>query len=339
MIEKRNRFKTIYPDKYFADEDDLPAMEVYLRSINFITADEKVISATVPGAGNMNYVLRVKTDNRNFIIKQSRPWVEKYPSIDAPIERISIEAQYYNSIKGLSDIELHSPEIYHFDIDNFILLMEDLGSVKDYTYLYDADAVIADEDVVVLASYLSRLHSVNADGFPDNLAMRKLNHTHIFNYPFDSKNGLDLDDIQDGLNGLAINENTDPELLEIIASTGDIYLATDGKVLLHGDFYPGSWMKSQNLFVLDAEFGFVGPAEFDLGVFIAHMKMSFQVDDKVELFLKNYRQSESINHTLAYKFAGIEILRRLLGVAQLPLKLTIEQKAKLMSEAQGWILS
>ena len=40
------------------------------------------------GAGNMNLALRVTTrDGRSLILKQGRPWVEKYAHIPAPFER------------------------------------------------------------------------------------------------------------------------------------------------------------------------------------------------------------------------------------------------------------
>jgi len=339
MNEMRNRFKDKYPEKYFVDQDDLGSMTEYLISRKFLNDDEHIVSAEVPGAGNMNYVLRVKTNVRSFILKQSRPWVEKYPSIDAPVQRIEIEAKYYDHVKTSWKMENHSPKIYDFDLDNYILLMEDLGEVKDFTSLYESGDVIGDEDIITLANYLHVLHSVKANGFPDNMEMRKLNHTHIFNFPFDSNNGFDLDTIHDGLGSLTVNELTDPKLVEVIRNIGDLYLGNDGGNLLHGDFYPGSWMKSHKLFVLDAEFGFVGPAEFDLGIFIAHMKMSFQTQDKVSLFLHHYDQHNKTDLELAGRFAGIEILRRLLGVAQLPLQLTIEQKAELIAEARAWIMS
>lgn len=339
MLEKRKRFREIYPNKYFADESDLLSMASYLNSINFLSSEEKVISAEVPGAGNMNYVLRVKTDTRSFILKQSRPWVEKYPSIDAPIERISIEADYFNCL--LLDVILkhHSPQVYHVDQSNFILLMEDLGDVIDYTYLYDNQSVLESDILESLAGYLSALHGLEVREFSSNMNMRKLNHEHIFNYPFKSDSGFDLESVQEGLSELVVNETTDPKLIQTISNMGDRYLSTQGGSLLHGDFYPGSWMKSsKTLYVIDAEFGFLGPREFDLGVFIAHMKMANQKDKTVDRFLELYKQGNSVDTHLAYSFAGIEILRRLLGVAQLPLDLAIEKKSKLIALAKEWVM-
>lgn len=48
-------------------------------------ADEVVEGVEREGEGNMNCVVRVMTSRRSFILKQSRPWVEKYPGFAAPL--------------------------------------------------------------------------------------------------------------------------------------------------------------------------------------------------------------------------------------------------------------
>lgn len=337
MKNKRIRFTSIYPEKYFADKDDLVEMDTYLRSIGFLDVEEQINSVEIPGAGNMNYVLRIKTSERSFILKQSRPWVEKYPSIAAPIDRVSLEALFFDSLQGAKELQYHTPQLYHVDHDNYVIIMEDLGDVIDFTYLYESGAEILDEDILSLTKFLSGLHSIKTKKFPANIEMRTLNHEHIFNFPFDSNNGFDLDAIQSGLSSLRINESTDTELVNNIKELGQSYLSLDGTALLHGDFYPGSWMKSDKLYVLDAEFCFVGPREFELGVFIAHMKMANQPESKIELILNEYRHSSAIDTLLVYRFAGVEILRRLLGVAQLPLTLLLDEKARLVDQAKEWV--
>lgn len=337
MEEKRKRFKALYPDKYFLDQRDQVAMASYLYANGFIKPGEEITSATIPGAGNMNYVLRVITNERSFIVKQSRPWVEKYPSIDAPIDRINIEGAYYKSFENKQALTNASPKLHLIDSDNFIMILEDLGDVSDYTYLYKHGSDISDADIRSLANYLSALHNLEVIDFPSNMEMRKLNHEHIFNYPYKSDNGFNLEDVQIGLSALSINEKTDALLVALIQKTGQNYLGS-GSSLLHGDFYPGSWMKSDKMYVLDPEFGFVGPPEFDLGVFIAHMNMANQRQESIDEFTAMYGGVNTFDNNLAHRFAGIEILRRILGVAQLPLPLTIPQKAKLINRAKSWII-
>jgi 5-methylthioribose kinase len=70
--------------------------------------------------------------------------------------------------------------------------------------------------------------------------MRKLNYEHIFEYPFKMENGFDLDGIQLGLQALAIPW-LNQQLKDKIGCIRTLYLSK-GKYLLHGDYYPGSWL-------------------------------------------------------------------------------------------------
>jgi 5-methylthioribose kinase len=74
-----------------------------------------------------------------------------------------------------------------------------------------------------------------------NTELRTLNYEHIFEYPFKEENGFNLDDIQDGLQELALPYKR-CRIKENIERLGSLYLSK-GKYLLHGDYYPGSWLK------------------------------------------------------------------------------------------------
>jgi len=50
-------------------------------------------------------------------------------------------------------------------------------------------------------------------------------------------------------------------------------------------------------------------------------------------------KNERLNGARVEAFAGVEILRRFYGVAQLPLALTISEKEKLTLSAITWILA
>ena len=86
-------------------QNDLSGIEQYLSRSGWIRADEKVVSIEKPGEGNMNFVVRVKTNQRQFIVKQSRPYVEKYPQIEAPIERIATEAAINQHLSGYPELQ------------------------------------------------------------------------------------------------------------------------------------------------------------------------------------------------------------------------------------------
>ena len=62
-------------------------LEDYLRANGWLDAPLEGVARA--GEGNMNLVLRAcSATGRSIIIKQSRDWVEKYPDIAAPGDRI-----------------------------------------------------------------------------------------------------------------------------------------------------------------------------------------------------------------------------------------------------------
>jgi 5-methylthioribose kinase len=39
--------------------------------------------------------VRIRFDRSSYILKQARPWVVKYPHLPAPVERVPVEAAFY----------------------------------------------------------------------------------------------------------------------------------------------------------------------------------------------------------------------------------------------------
>ncbi len=285
----------------------------------------------------MNFVFRLTTNLRSIIVKQSRDYVQKYPQIKAPIERIFTEETYYQQITPIQILSSFSPKVLIVDKTNHLMLMEDLGRGSDYTHLYKRGSIISEEELLPFTVYLNALHDIEPTHFIDNSGMKSLNAEHIFNYPFLVDNGFDLDMIQEGLQALAINFKTNEPLKNAIATINKRYLST-GKYLLHGDFYFGSWLKvADSPKVIDPEFAFCGDREFDLGVMIAHLKMAQQPTSLINRVLENYIHRVDIKLLNAY--IGCEVLRRIIGLAQLPLELGLEEKKTLCYEAQTLILA
>jgi len=118
----------------------------------------------------------------------------------------------------------------------------------------------------------------------------------------------------------------DKQLFAAVDRLGEIYLRPDNShvTVLHGDYYPGSWLSTSEGFrVIDPEFCFFGPPEFDLGVMLAHFIFCKAAADPltVEQIIEMYRQvnTSELSIPLIKGFAGVELIRRLIGVAQLPL--------------------
>lgn len=309
--------------------------EMCLNALGFLDLNqERILSIEKPGEGNMNVVLRIRTNTRSFIVKQSRPFVQKYQDITAPIERIDVEFQFYKAVTN-KVIAPHIPKILAYNADNYLLILEDLGDCKDMSYLYD-DKTMDSSQLHELIDIAAEIHKSKPTAYPENMDLRLLNHQHIFVLPFLKDSDFHLDTIQNGLQELALIYRNDTPLKTEIAKVGEQYLSK-GDTLLHGDYYPGSWMtKEKHTYVIDPEFSFMGFAEFDIGVMAAHTIMTTMNIDCLET-VKN-RYPKTLNGNLLTKVAGIEIMRRLIGLAQLPLKRSIEEKKLLLKMARTLIL-
>lgn len=334
---------------------EVEMLRSHLVALGWIDAASSIQGLSSPGAGNMNHTLRVHLQGYSaptFILKQSAPYVAKYPEIPAPIDRDQSEAAFYQSISANLALAERCPNLLGHDQANHLLCFEDLGAGLDFTHLYPQEAAsAADATQAVqpalegLLTWLSQLHrqpvaSATAPAIPSNSAMRELNHEHIFALPFTANNGFaEFEEVAAWQAELL----QDSQVLERIEVLGALYLGARNSALdcsmalLHGDFYPGSWLQaskaSEQVHIIDPEFGFVGPAEFDLGVFSAHL--TFAGCNKVELqkLLQSYRPPANFNPQLAAQFAAVEIMRRLLGVAKLPMHTSVATQVRWLSDA------
>ncbi len=284
------------------------------------------------GSGNMNVVLRVFFAEGSAILKQSRPWVEKYPQIAAPFNRAASEAAFYYLSAVEEQVAARLPLLLDYNAEANALIMEDIGTGGDYVSLYGGET-LAEDALSALIEFLRSLHAVTYAPHERvalaNPEMRALNHEHIFRLPLDPKNGLSLDDFTPGLAEAAELLWQDGDYCARIQELGAVYLE-DGETLLHGDFFPGSWMRGlDGPMVIDPEFGFFGMPTFDWGVFLAHMLLSAQPLAHIQAVL-DASKAAGFETAQVAGFAGAEIMRRLIGVAQLPLQFDLTGKQSLL---------
>lgn len=328
--------------RFTLDATQLPELQQYLQQRRWIAPAEEVLSARKPGEGNMNYTLRIRTNFRTFILKQARDYVEKYPDIPAPSQRAVIEGQFYELIQTHESLRAMTPELSGMDEDNKVLMMEDLGESSDFSNLYAGDQSLTQAEITALMGFLGALHRIGPGDSRFDLSnrdMRALNAEHIFRYPFLEDNGFDLDQITPGLQAAAMPYKTDADLKRQVAALEAHYLA-DGQQLLHGDYYPGSWLRTLNgVKVIDPEFCFFGPAEFDLSVMLAHSYLTQQPEAVREAILGQYPNDLMVDQALCRKLTGVEILRRVIGLAQLPLSMDLPAKQALLAQAREMVMA
>ncbi|MBY0305735.1 MAG: phosphotransferase [Sphingomonas sp.] len=286
-----------------------------LRALGWLAPDEALSDVTTAGDGNLNLVLRVSAGSRSAILKQARPWVEKYPTIAAPVARSAVEASFYRLVHAAPALGAFMPQLLGVDPAWHLLLLEDVGRQADSAALYhraSADPAARAR----LVAFMAGLHALAVPhaAMPDNRAMLVLNHAHIFTLPF---------------------AQADRDLAATASLLGDRYLLGAGP-LLHGDFFPGAWVYGDDgVKVIDPEFCLFGPPEFDLGVMVAHLIVAGDEVDAPNALSAAYQSASggAVDAALVGRFAGIELWRRLHGVAPLPAPIDDQQKAALTALA------
>ncbi|CAH1002495.1 Methylthioribose kinase [Neolewinella maritima] len=338
MNELADRFTAATGSPFYLTADDPERIEAYLQQLGYLIHGERVVAVAPAGEGNMNVTLRVMTSRHRFILKQSRPWVAKFPQLDAPVERILVEHSFHRAIVTDRYLANKMPELLKADEKNYVLLLEDLGDAGDLTTVYQQDDGMSRGQLATLLEFAGKLHRRTPADFPANDKLKTLNHAHIFDLPLRADNGFPLDAIYPGLARVAQPYQHDEALRRVVAGLGARYLAT-GTTLIHGDFYPGSFLDAEDgLYVIDAEFAHLGRPEFDIGVLMAHLLMSRASEKRILQIDTDYGKPPGFEVALARQFCYVEIIRRIIGIAQLPLSLTLDERSRLLERARAGLV-
>lgn len=337
----RAAFTESHKDVLILDRASPASVGGYLLARKLAEPAELPCRLDPAGAGNMNLTMRVTLGVRSVIVKQGRPWVEKYDHIAAPWERTLTEGLFYQTARAVPAVSSRMPTLVDLDEHNHVLVLEDLGSDGDYTSLYTGRA-ISDLDLGDLLAWLSALKALIPPASQQrafsNTRMRALNHEHIFRLPLAEENGLDLDAVSEGLGAAADELKRDRIYCSRVSALGREYLA-DGCSLVHGDYFPGSWVRTRaGARIIDPEFCFRGAREFDYAVMLAHFALARTKQAVAERVMDAVRV-EGLDEQLLFGFAGTEVMRRLIGVAQLPLPYGMDVKRRLLDLSRSLVLA
>ncbi len=150
-------FARVLPNAYFLDPADLAGLERYARQQGFIRPTQSLQSAQKAGEGNMNLTLRLTTAEGSLILKQARPWVEKYPQIAAPADRTLVEIAFYETAAKRAALGDAMPRLLGSDPASRVIALQDLGEAQDFTPLY-AGGTLTRAELDSLVAYLKVLH-------------------------------------------------------------------------------------------------------------------------------------------------------------------------------------
>ena len=339
MTKLQDECIAAHPEFPWLEAGNVEQLEAFLEDRHWLRAGEGLYACDEAGEGNMNLTLRLRTDQRTMILKQARPWVEKYAHIGAPWDRILFEQRFYERVASLPKVAAAMPRLMATDVDARVIVMEDVGEGGDFTDLYSGRR-ITEEELRELAQYLRALHDGTRSRPDSDLAnreMRALNHERSFVEPLDPDNLVNLEIHELWLRDEAAKLWDDGAFYAAVQIVGERYLK-DGPCLVHGEFFPGSWLRAEDgIKVIDPEFCSYGDAEFDLGVCLAHLRLSEQDFDFAKAFLAAYvgQVGDSrLDMEWVARYAAVEVMRRIIGVGQLSIPPTQGLRARLLKHSR-----
>lgn len=296
-------YKALTPDTLATRLSGLPAL---LQRVGPNVMDWKIQEV---GDGNLNLVFIVEGSKGSVIVKQALPYVRLVgDSWPLPLYRAYYEhkALVRQATRNPGTV----PEIYHFDNEQALIVMEFLSPHTILRY-----KLIAGERVQGLGDFLgkfcartafrgSELSMKSGDKkadvslFAGNIEIPAISEALVFTDPYfnaeRNHHTADLDTIVQNLRGDA----------ELKARVQEMFMcfASNTETMVHGDLHSGSVMSTaSDSKVIDPEFAQYGPMSFDLGMLTANFLMAYfsqpghrnatELDDYQEWILTVIRDS------------------------------------------------
>ena len=321
------------------------------------------------GDGNLNTVYRVSDaarPERSVVLKHAPPYIKILgPEYPLSIERLTYESRALDIYNQFARGTV--PELYYFDAETAVIAMEDLRDAQ----VLRADLIAGRVDtgiaeqigrfmgIVHSRTYIENLDSTAVQHYRQqfaNTTMQSITADYVFTFPYTEH---ETNFWTPGLEPDVQRLKADTDFLRQAAYLKQIFL-TAQQAVTHGDLHTGSVLVQNNTAkVIDAEFAFYGPVGFDLGLFWANYLLSYfshQDTLDVQSALKTVIAKTWHTYTLEFRtvdatlkeqtlqqifheavgFAGLEMLRRLIGaahvkdiegIADIPKKLRVERAA------------
>lgn len=259
---------------------------VYLREQlpEFFDANAPLIAREI-GDGNLNQVFIVRNERdpqQALVLKQALPFLrvagESWPLTR---ERVRFESQalllYNKIVLGLA------PEVYLYDAEMSVLVMEYLGSHEvmrkplvsrarfpqfaDHISTFLAEVLFKTSDL-----YLSGLEKKTLQAQFINPHLCKIQEDFVYTNPYMSSPENQWNpEIDAEVREVRSNSTLKFAIAEMKAS----YM-TQTQALIHSDLHTGSIMVNEtDTRVIDPEFSFFGPMGYDLGALFANLVLNY----------------------------------------------------------------
>ncbi len=256
----------------------------YVRNLpDFFTAGGELSSHEI-GDGNLNLVFHIREDatGKSVIVKQALPYArvvgESWP---LTLDRARIESEALGiQAKYAPDLV---PNVYHFDADLALTVMEDLSD-----HVIMRKGLIAGNRYPEFAKHIGRFlartlfftSDIGAHPYEKkalvgrfiNPELCKITEDLVFTDPYEDAdtnnfNPLIREEVEAIWNNAALKKE--------IAHLKYGFL-TKAQALLHGDLHTGSiFVTETSTKVIDPEFAYYGPIGFDIGAVVANLLLNY----------------------------------------------------------------
>ena len=321
------------------------------------------------GDGNLNTVYRISDaahPERSLVLKHAPPYIKILgPDYPLSTDRLTYESRALDVYNQLASGSV--PIQYSFDAEIAVIAMEDLRDARVLRVDLIAgkvDTAIAEQigrfmGLVHSYTYVENLDSATAQHYRQqfaNTTMQSITADYVFTFPYtEHETNFWTPGLETDIQKLKL----DTDFLHQTKHLKRIFLTAQQGVT-HGDLHTGSVLVQGNMAkVIDAEFAFYGPVGFDIGLYWANYLLSYfshQGSLNVQSALKTAIRKTWETYTTAFTtadstlkkqtlqnifheavgFAGLELLRRLIGAAHvkdiegivdIPRKLRVEKAA------------
>lgn len=374
-MSRRAEFEAEHPEVHVLSADQAGRVDLVMGAVGWLGDEEQVTTCASLG-GESSTVMRVELQElrggwRTAVLKQSLPWLRRDESVAMPADRWRGERAFYAEVARVPEAAAWMPRLMAADEARFLLLLEDFRGASTLTSLYGGGS-LAKGAAEVLGAFLRALRCGTRGERNAQFGhggMKALSHRLLFEAPFDSRGqggngfgpdgpapaGDTLDAIEPGLGEAAATLRSDRTFRDALSELGSRFLDA-GACLVHGAFHPANWLLLPNgdVRVVDPQYSSPGDPEFDLGTALAHLLLARQPVEVVTTFLSAATGAEEagregpadteeveagVDRPLVARYAGAELVRRLLGGAQLPLEAEGGFRRGLLETARTAVLS
>lgn len=283
-------------------------IEDYIKK-HFPKFYNKNLSINEIGDGNINYVFIVKNNkNQSLVIKKADDLLR---SSGRPLDtlRIDIESRFLERAYEYTNKMV--PEIYKFDKENSIIVMEDISDYKNlrkvlsdgiiykdlYKWLIEFLVPVIGNTLSIVEDRHKKKENIR---FFINPEMCDISEDLVFTEPYVDYKGRNI--IYSGEEEFIGKNFYKNKNLKLEVDKLKEKFMNYSQCLLHGDLHSGSiFINEKGIKVIDSEFAFYGPGGYDIGNVIGHFIIAFvtglyngtdlhfleTLEEQIELFFDN----------------------------------------------------